>query len=263
MFGRRFDVALSFPGEKRDYVSQVAAVLQARISVFYDAYHEAELARPDLDLHLQDIYHNQAGLLVVFLCEDYSRKEWCGLEWRAIRDLIKKRERERIMLMRFDNATVEGLFSLDGYVDLRKHTPVEAADLICQRLSQLRGAPTPTSPPGLALGIEQPDTREPPGEASGIEQETLIVRLSPLINRHEGIDLANVPHTPDLVTLPLEAWPRFLAIDPNYQERRARLLVSLINDEYEEAVARYWELLYYTGTREPLGTTGVSIADAP
>ncbi len=51
--GRRFRVALSFPGEKRAFVSQVAERLSQRLgreSVFYDAYYEAELARPDLEL---------------------------------------------------------------------------------------------------------------------------------------------------------------------------------------------------------------------
>jgi len=247
--GRRFGVALSFPGEKRAYVSRVASALQARTSVFYDADHEAQLARLDLDLYLQDIYRNQAELLVVFLCEDYSRNEWCSLEWRAIRNLIKMGERDRIMLMRFDDAIVEGLFSHDGCVDLRKHTPEEAADLICQRLSQLRGAGTPTSPPGLALGIQQANTREPPGETPGIEQETLIVRLPPPTGTRTGTDPASALRTSGL-EVPLEGWLRSLAIDSNYQERHDRLVVSLINNEYEEAATQYWELLYYTGTRE-------------
>ena len=39
------------------------------------------------------------NLIVVVLCADYQQKEWCHLEWRAIRDLIKKRH-DRIMFLR-------------------------------------------------------------------------------------------------------------------------------------------------------------------
>lgn len=136
--GRRFDVALSFPGERRDYVAQVATGLRARLAVFYDHFFTAELARPNLDTYLQEIYHRESDLLVVFLSADYERKEWCGLEWRAIRDLIKQREDRRIMLLRFDDADISGLFPIDGYVDLRSRTPEDTVTLVVERLERLR-----------------------------------------------------------------------------------------------------------------------------
>lgn len=144
---RRFDIALSFPGEKRPYVLQVATALRGvKVSVFYDEYFTAELARPDLDVYLEQIYHDDSDLLVVFLCEYYEKKEWCGLEWRALKDLIKRRQGHRIMLLRFDDAAISGLFSIDGYVDLGSRTPGETADLILERLVILRGAAkTPTA----------------------------------------------------------------------------------------------------------------------
>ncbi len=55
---KRFQIALSFPGEHRDFVEQVAAVLAektGRDRVLYDRYYEAEIARPDLDTDLQDL----------------------------------------------------------------------------------------------------------------------------------------------------------------------------------------------------------------
>ena len=146
---RRFAVALSLPGEQRDYVQQVADGLRPRVSVFYDRFFAAELARPDLDLYLQDIYRNQSDLLVIFLCAEYEKKDWCGIEWRAIRDLLKNRERDRIMFMRFDDAVVPGVFSIDGSVDLRNTTPVEANDMICQRVTMLRAKTSPGGEPSV------------------------------------------------------------------------------------------------------------------
>ena len=134
---KRFRVALSFPGEHRNYVSKVAKALARQLAkdeIFYDEWHKDKLARPNLDTYLQNIYHNESDLVVVFLCQDYVEKEWCGLEFRAIRDLIKKRQDEDIMPMRFDDADVGGILGIDGYIDLRQHTPKQAAEFILQRL---------------------------------------------------------------------------------------------------------------------------------
>ena len=137
----RFRVALSFPGERRPYVEGVASRLQNELgdrSVFYDKYFEADLARPNLDIVLQRIYHRNSDLVVVFLCEDYAEKEWCGLEWRAVRDIIKQNRSEKIMLLRFDNALIPGLFGIDGYIDINRRSPSETAEAIVARLRSTR-----------------------------------------------------------------------------------------------------------------------------
>ena len=102
--------------------------------VFYDRFHEAELARLDLDTYLQRIYHDESDLLVVFLCEAYEQKEWCCLEWRAIRNLIKTKQASSIMPIRVDEGDLTGLFSIDGYIDVRGRGPDEIAELILKRL---------------------------------------------------------------------------------------------------------------------------------
>ena len=143
---RRFSVALSFPGERRALVEQVASILANRCRrerVLYDKYHEAEFAQPNLDTHLQQLYHQESDLIVTFLCAEYNDKEWCGLEWRAIRDLIKKGQASRIMLLRFDNSDIPGLFSTDGYIQIDKHSPEQVADLIFQRM-QVGSATSPS-----------------------------------------------------------------------------------------------------------------------
>jgi TIR domain len=133
----RFKVALSFPGEHRDYVARVAEVLKGHLpssTVFYDRDFTAQLARPNLDTLLQTVYGENSDLVVIFLSEHYEQKDWCGLEWRAIRGYLKKKQDHALMFMRFDQATVPGTSSLDGYVDLNHHTPEEAAVLILERV---------------------------------------------------------------------------------------------------------------------------------
>ena len=87
-------------------------------------------------LYLQNIYHHQAELVVVFLCDEYGQEEWCGLEWRAIRDLLKHKKSAEIMPVRLTDIPrlPSGLFSIDGYLDAKEFTPAEVADLIVQRL---------------------------------------------------------------------------------------------------------------------------------
>lgn len=136
----KFRVAMSFAGEKRAYVAGVVDALRSTLgedAIFYDYDYQAQLARPNLDTLLQDIYRSGSDLVVVFLCKEYSQKEWCGLEWRAIRDIIKSRDGERVMLIRFDNEPVDGIFSIDGYIDGNKFNATEVAGLIADRLASI------------------------------------------------------------------------------------------------------------------------------
>lgn len=136
----RFKVAVSFPGEKRRYVSRVVDALHGQLgndSIFYDFDYQAQLARPNLDTLLQHIYREQSELIVVFLCASYAEKQWCGLEWRAVRDIIKSKQDERVMFVRFDDAPIEGMLSIDGYIDGESNTTKQVADFIITRVAEL------------------------------------------------------------------------------------------------------------------------------
>lgn len=138
---KRFRIALSFPGERRDFVSSVAGLLAdgvGRESVLYDRFHEHEFTGQDVDVHLQGLYRDQSELIVVFLSADYELKPWCGLEWRAIRDLLNDTtldNKPSIMLIRFDDSNLPGLFkTTTGYVEVEERGPEEIATVIMERL---------------------------------------------------------------------------------------------------------------------------------
>lgn len=138
----KFKVALSFPGEKRAYVSGVVGALRPHLgpdSIFYDYDYQAQLARPNLDSLLQNVYRNQSELIVVFLCAEYAQKEWCGLEWRAIREIIKSKRDDQVMFVRFDDCPVDGVLSIDGYVDANAFDPLDVARLVLERMATLPG----------------------------------------------------------------------------------------------------------------------------
>jgi len=132
-----FKVGLSFPGEVRDYVETIAAELERLIgpnSYFYDNNYVSQLARPQLDVLLQKIYGDNSELVVVFLCSDYQNKKWCGVEFRAIREIIMNKQHERVMFVRMDDGRVDGVFDTDGYVDGRKYSAADVARFIQQRV---------------------------------------------------------------------------------------------------------------------------------
>jgi hypothetical protein len=124
---------------------------------------------------LQTLYHNESDLVVVFLCGDFERKEWPGLEWRAIRDLIKKKQDTAVMFVRLDDADISGVFSIDGYVSAEGRKPSEIAALILRRLEASRANRT------------NPLTKAPAGGASEFPQS-----VRDAIN--QGVDFLNSGH---------------------------------------------------------------------
>jgi len=132
---KKYKIAFSFPGEIRNRVESIANIIASKIGkekVFYDNYYKAQLARLDLDVFLQNIYHNESELIVIFIGEKYEEKQWCKLEWRAIRDLINKRK-DDIMPLKYEEADLSGFFSLDGYLDINKYSDIEIAEYILER----------------------------------------------------------------------------------------------------------------------------------
>src|ERR1044072_5904243 len=135
---KRFRIALSYAGEKRDFVEQVAAILALRFgesAILYDKYHQPEFSRSDLAFYLPDLYEKEADLVVAVFCADYDEKEWCGLEWNAIFGLLKNRAVDEVMLTRFERAEGKGLRGLAGYTDFDGMTPSQAANEILERLA--------------------------------------------------------------------------------------------------------------------------------
>ena len=71
----KYDIALSFAGENRAYVEEVATGLKtAGIKVFYDAFESADLWGKNLVDHLAEIYANRARYVVMFISKQYVEK---------------------------------------------------------------------------------------------------------------------------------------------------------------------------------------------
>lgn len=147
--GRRayaYDVCLSFAGEARTYVEQVARRLKAaNVRVFYDTDEKANLWGKDLYTHLDEIYRLQARYCVLFASKWYAEKRWTAHERQSAQARTFMSNREYILPARFDDTAIPGLRPTVGYIDLRKTTAVQLAKLIIKKLHPGRGSKTNSS----------------------------------------------------------------------------------------------------------------------
>lgn len=131
-----FKISFSFAGEYRKKIEPIVDALEMRYgknTIFYDNYYQSLLAQIDLDLLLQDIYLKRSDLVVVFFCSEYADKNWCGIEWRALRSFIFKKEKSKLMLIKIGEGNVEGIFDIDGILDIRNMSVNQIVDSICLR----------------------------------------------------------------------------------------------------------------------------------
>jgi hypothetical protein len=71
----QYDVCLSFAGEDRPYVEQVAEYLRnSGIRVFYDRYEKSQLWGKNLYTHLDEVYRRLARYCIVFISQHYAKK---------------------------------------------------------------------------------------------------------------------------------------------------------------------------------------------
>jgi TIR domain len=153
-----YDFCLSFAGEQRAYVEEVASELKSRgIRVFFDDYEKAELWGKDLYAHLDEVYQHLGRYCILFASADYARKVWTSHERRSAQARALKEKQEYILPARFDDTPIPGLPDTVHYVDLRNTTPRQLADLAVVKLGrQVRHNYFPPVPDRLfeRLGIQ-------------------------------------------------------------------------------------------------------------
>jgi hypothetical protein len=134
-----FDVCLSFAGEDRSYVSQVAEALVVNgIRTFYDDHEQVSLWGKDLYTHLADVYQNSARYCVIFVSKHYSRKLWTNHERKAAQSRAFVENREYLLPVRFDQTRLPGLLETTGYLDATKASASDLADLITRKVGRPR-----------------------------------------------------------------------------------------------------------------------------
>jgi hypothetical protein len=126
-----YDVAVSFAGEDRPYVEQVADALKVSgLSVFYDGYEKANLWGKDLYVHLTNVYRDYSKYCLMFISEHYAKKQWTNHERRAAQARAFSENREYILPLRLDDSPIDGVLETTGFVDARHTTVDELVDIL-------------------------------------------------------------------------------------------------------------------------------------
>jgi virginiamycin B lyase len=150
----RFAVALSYASEDRPYVRRVAAALRRLgIASFYDGDLQAELWGRDLTIQLEQVFRRQSRLVVVFASAHYAAKMWPRHELRSALARAVESRGEFLLPARFDDTEVPGLLPTLAYVDCRRTTPRQLAQLIA---AKVRGLAPPTDALSGRSAAEKP-----------------------------------------------------------------------------------------------------------
>ena len=137
-----YEVVLSFAGEDRAYVEQVAKFLRERdVHCFYDRYEDITLWGKDLAEHLDKIYQS-ARYCVMFISRYYADKVWTNHERKSALARAIQEKGEYILPARFDSTEIPGVRHTIGYVDLCNKTPELLGEMILCKLGR-------TSYPGV------------------------------------------------------------------------------------------------------------------
>lgn len=133
----KYDIALSFAGEDRQFVDKVAEILKSEnVKVFYDKFETVDLWGKDLALHFDYVYRKSARYCVPFISKSYKEKIWTRHEIRtAISRAIVENE-EYILPARFDDTELDGIRPTIGFVDLRYTSPEKLAEMILEKLKK-------------------------------------------------------------------------------------------------------------------------------
>ena len=134
-----YDIALSFAGEDRKYVEQVASfLLKSGLKVFYDKYEKVNLWGKDLYQHLDKVYQHTSKYVVIFISTNYEKKLWTSHELKSAQARAFSESEEYILPARFDKTEIPGVRKTIGYINLVEHKPNELAKLLIAKLAQFK-----------------------------------------------------------------------------------------------------------------------------
>jgi hypothetical protein len=191
-----YDIALSFAGENRDVVEEIAEILKRNgVAVFYDKYEEANLWGKNLYEHLAEVYSERAQYCIIFISEDYNKKIWTTHERKNAQERALKENREYILPVRIDDTEIPGLLTTIGYLDLRTSSPEQIADAAIEKLHPQEESIEKKLPKHLQVIKDQLSDRDfAIFKATYREATFQLSNIADILFEHIQIDLDNLFH---------------------------------------------------------------------
>ena len=150
-----YDIALSFAGEDRPFVRDVAAQLSGThgLRVFYDEFKSAEMWGEDLYTYLDEVYRKKARYVVIFISRHYVEKRWPNHERKSTQARALEESQPYLLPVRLDDTELPGLPQTIGYVDARR----EGLDRIVSLIVEKVGGERPTDIPQIDRSPRTPE----------------------------------------------------------------------------------------------------------
>jgi TIR domain-containing protein len=180
----RFDVAVSFAGEDREFVEDVVRGIGDDREVFYDQDFLVETWGRDLVEYFTDLYQNRARYVVMFVSSNYAEKSWTTLERRSALAGALARKDPYVLPVRLDDTQLPGLLPTTGYLDARRVGLQGIIDAIKAKLAG-RLIALPARPPLLDGKVPRSDEavqaliqERPPGWEYKLYAALLLVNIN-------------------------------------------------------------------------------------
>lgn len=139
-----YDVVLSFAGENREYVKQVAQHLEKNeVRFFYDEAEQVDSWGKDLYVHLDEVYRVKARFCIMFISKSYKNKLWTNHERESAQARAFEEKGEYILPARFDDTEIPGVKQTIGYIDLRSLSPHDFGQIIIKKIGKETDQKTP------------------------------------------------------------------------------------------------------------------------
>lgn len=134
----KYDVAISFAGEDRNYAEQLANKLsEKQVNVFYDSFEQADLWGKNLYDYLSTVYSEKSKFCVMLLSKHYESKLWTNLERKSAQARAFRENREYILPIRIDDTKITGIHETVGYIDIKSHPVDEIVKMIMKKLKTI------------------------------------------------------------------------------------------------------------------------------
>lgn len=131
----QYDVALSFAGQDRAYVEEVATYLRGKgVKVFYDRFEEVAIWGENLYDRLSDTYRNRARFTVMFISKWYAQSRWTNYERQVAQSRAFTDNKPYILPARFDDTEIPTMLPTVAYISLTDRSPAKFAELILEKL---------------------------------------------------------------------------------------------------------------------------------
>lgn len=151
-----FDIAVSFAGENRAYVSEVVQAVKGDMKVFYDEDYEVDAWGEDGVEYFTNVYLNRARFAIVFVSQQYADKMWTKVERRSALARAASQRSAYLLPVRLDDTQLDGLLPTVIYLDSRR---LGIDGLIAAIRSKVSGT-LPAKPSSSLLDGKVPRTQE-------------------------------------------------------------------------------------------------------